>query len=254
MGRIFLPTDMEVVVASFGGVGTTFLISYLEQYRRVNHFDDEDGIKHLPVPPISLNKEIKFVYVFGNPILAVLSLFRREYHHLHSRKLQKCRPHGAAPVPQAMTLQEYAEAGVDRFFFREHFYNWYDTYLSPVPTLFIRYETLFENVGPLLDFLELPPECLQSFPARKSRHSVLADIPEATRMQLNTLYGAFARELECLDDVEIRCRAEGGRIAPYLRGAYLRACRDQVMFEGGILLRRLAPALYSWLQKLKSGN
>jgi len=36
MGRIILPGDMEVVIASFGGVGTTFLHSYLAQYKKTN--------------------------------------------------------------------------------------------------------------------------------------------------------------------------------------------------------------------------
>ncbi|MGB5632037.1 MAG: hypothetical protein WBM86_04545, partial [Waterburya sp.] len=53
--RILLPGDTDVVVASFGGVGTTFLLKYLAQYRKTNHRFDADGVKHSPLPPISFN-------------------------------------------------------------------------------------------------------------------------------------------------------------------------------------------------------
>ena len=58
MGKI-IPKDIEVVVGSYGGVGTTFFLDFVAQFKKTNHPQDEDKIKHLGMPPISFNKEIK---------------------------------------------------------------------------------------------------------------------------------------------------------------------------------------------------
>jgi len=252
MARIILPRNMEVVVASFGGVGTTFLISYIEQYKKINHYDDEDGIKHLPLPPVSFNKNVKFVYVYGNPQLAAISLFRRDYHYLQSKKLQKCVRTHRPPIPLEMTLQEYASQGIDKFHFREQFYNWHDKYLSSSPTLFIRYETLFDNIEPLLEFLDLPGDCIEGFPKKRKRSSAIDDIPVVTRKQLDLMYGDFSDELAQLADVEIRKRTNRNfREMPYLKSPYLKAYIGQAAFESKELLRKYTPQLYTLLRKLK---
>lgn len=243
---------MEVVVASFGGVGTTFLISYLKQFKKINHYDDEDGIKHLPLPPVSFNKNVKLIYVFGNPQLAAISLFRRDYHYLQSEKLQKCVRNHLPSIPKEMTLQEYASQGIDKFYFREQFYNWHDKYLSSYPTLFIRYETLFDNVEPLLDFLDLPKDCIEGFPEKKKRNSAIDEIPVSTRKQLDLMYGDFSDELAQLPDVEIRQRTTPNFWEmPYLKSPYLKAYIGQAAFETKELLRKFAPQLYTLLRKLK---
>lgn len=165
--RILLPGDTDVVVASFGGVGTTFLLKYLAQYRKTNHRFDADGVKHSPLPPISFNSNIKFVYVYGNPQLAAISLFRRNFHYRQSQKLQKWGKKSISPIPEEMTLQEYASQGIDKLHFRNHFYNWYEKYLSVHPTMFIRYDTMYDNVELLRDFLNLPKDFVDKFPEKK---------------------------------------------------------------------------------------
>jgi hypothetical protein len=241
---------MEVVVASAGGVGTTFLINFIAQYRRVNHFDDEDGIKHLPVPPVSLNKKLKLIYVYGNPQLAAMSLFRREYHHLQSGKLRKCVADAPAAVPVTMTLDEYAAKGIDGFYFREHFENWYSNYLSSFPTLFIRYETLFENLEPLLDFLELPSETLKAFPKKKKRNSAMDEMPEETRQGLQKMYAVFEKELAELADTEIRQGTSKSLFSKFpLTQPYLKCYAGQLLFEVKEWLRINTPQLYRSLRR-----
>ncbi len=250
MGRILLPKKMEVVVASAGGVGTTFLINFIAQYRQVNHFDDEDGIKHLPVPPVSFNENLKLIYVYGNPQLAVMSLFRRNYHQLQSGKLRKCVAGAPAAVPETMTLDEYVAKGKDGFYFREHFNNWYSNYLSPFPTLFLRYETLFENLEPLMDFLELPKEYIKAFPEKKKRNSDMEEISRETRQGLHEMYTAFEQELGYMADTEIRQSVSKSIFSRFpLTLPYLRAYAGQLLFEVKEWLRIKTPKLYGWLHK-----
>ena len=249
VGRIFLPGKTEVVIASAGGVGTTFLLSYVAQHRRTNSPVDWDGLKHSALPPISFNPRCKFVYLHGSPQQAVVSLFRRQLHSYQSVKLQARGPKLISPIPKEMTLEEYADQGVDRFHFRRHFFNWYHRYLSPHPTLFVRYETLFENIRPLLDFLELPKEQLEHFPRKQTRSSLAEGISATTLAQLDEMYGDFARELAELDDVEVR---QGGRHWPmagrYFEVPYLKAYAGQGAFEVKALLEQHAPKTYTMLR------
>lgn len=204
MSRI-LPKRIDVIVASFGGVGTTFLTSFISKYKNTNHPADIDGLKHLPIPPISFNPNIRFIYVYGDPVLATISLFRRQYQYPHSRKLQQYQNVSMSPIPKDMSLEQYASNGVDQFLFRSHFYNWYESYLFH-PTMFIRFERLWDHIDLLIRFLGLPESAINEFPEKKQRNSDPALIPKATMNGLQRLYGSFSNDLKALDDVEIRRR------------------------------------------------
>lgn len=227
MFRMILPKNIEVVVTSFGGVGTSFLMFYLAQFKEINSPEDRDSLKHLPLPPISFNPRIKFIYVYGDPRLAVISLFRRGYHHLQSYKLQSYKLRwdidSQSLIPRKMTIQEYAALGIDRFRFREHFYNWYNCLLTH-ETMFLRYETLFESVELILDFLDIPRNHIDSFPKKVDRSSKKSDIHPKTWNHLNTIYGDFYNELTMLKDVEIRKRnSPGSLLTTYLSKPYRKA-------------------------------
>ncbi len=252
MGRIFLPRNIEVVIASAGGAGTTFLLSYLAQFKNANHPGDADGLKHSPLPPVSFNRNVKFVYVFGNPQLAAISLFRRNFQHHQSIKLQKWGKRNISPIPKDMTLQEYASQGIDRFHFRDHFYNWYDRYLAACPTMFIRYESLFDNVTLLLDFLDLPKDCIGSFPRKKTRTSTIEEIPPDTLKQLDHLYGDFADELARLNDVTVRERTKHETFSKtFFKSPYLNALAAQPAFESKAFLKKHVPKIHTVLRKMK---
>ena len=198
-----VPKDVEVVVASFGGVGTTFLMDYISQYKKTNFSCDRDQIKHSPIPPISFNRNIRFVYVYGNPVLATISLFRRGYHQWQSEKLSKYNRNLNTLASRDISLEEYASLKTDQFNFRTHFYNWFEKYLVH-PTMFIRYESIFNNIEPLVEFLDLPKSAVENFPKKKERKSSLDEVPLKTINELEELYSQFSHELESLNDVEIK--------------------------------------------------
>lgn len=199
---VWLPRDLEVLVASYGGVGTTFLIEFLSQYRRTNDRHDGDGLKHLPMPPVSGNPRIRCVYVYGDPVAAAASLFQRDMQHAQSCKLLALRP-DLSPIPDGMTLEAYARSGADRLHFEAHFQNWHDRYLVH-PTLFLRYETLWDHLDALADFLELPPGALEAFPAQRARSTRLDALPPGTRAGLEQMYGGFRDTLAGQPDAEVR--------------------------------------------------
>ena len=199
---VFVPRRIEVLVASYGGVGTTFLIEFLSQFRVTNDRHDGDNLKHLPMPPVSLNHRFRCVYVFGDPVVAAASLFQRDMQHAQSVKLLQHR-RDLSPIPDGMALEAYARAGADRFHFRAHFKNWHERYCVH-PTLFLRHETLWDNLDALSEFLGLPDEAIDAFPEKRERNTKLNDLPPETLAGLERMYGPLRDELLERPDAEVR--------------------------------------------------
>ena len=144
MTSVVLPRKVEVLVTSAGGVGTTFLMKEIGKYLNTNSVDNRDGFKHIPVPPISFGNP-KAVYLFGDPVMASVSLFRRQYHTEQSRRVQQYSRNHFIIDPEA-TIESYAQEGIDKHHFKAHLRAWMETRTS-YPILFMRYERLFENLG-----------------------------------------------------------------------------------------------------------
>jgi hypothetical protein len=205
----FISSDIEFGIASGGGVATSMLGEFLEKRHRVNQPSDEDGFKHMPIPPVSFNPRFRWVFVFGDPVAATVSLFRRGYHALQSRKLQRgYKPY--CPIPLSMTLEEYADQGEDRLFFERQFLNYYDRHRLH-PTLFLRYDAIWANLETLREFLRIDAEEMADFPARTARKSEELIVPLGTLEKLHAMYQPFIRRLNDLPDAFVRDGACPGR-------------------------------------------
>ena len=187
MKAIYLPSDLELLVCSYGGVGTTFLIDFLAKYKTCNDRDDRDGFKHLDRPPPSRNSKLKAIYIFGNPIDAVYSLFRRNFHHEQSYKLLE-RYRNLKPIPLGMSLETYAVEDTDRFQFENHFMNWSERQFQ-YPVLFVRYEKIWDHLDTLLEFAGVPAGEKESFPEKKERKTQPQEISEAVHASMRRIYG-----------------------------------------------------------------
>lgn len=191
----------DTIVCSYGGVGTSFLISFVEKYKAVNSRRDRDRIKHLDRPPIVLNKNFKAVYVLGNPFDAVISLFRRNMHHRQSKKLLANYPN-LTPVEPSCTFQEYVEHGVDKFKLNEHFQNWKTAKVN-YPIMLIKYESIWKHLPELLDYLEISLSEIEHFPKEKQRKSDWNSLPERSRKLLYKMYGNLYEEIVSIEDVKL---------------------------------------------------
>lgn len=196
-----IPKEIEVYVVSFGGVGTTFFLNFISHFFRTNNANDLDGLKHLPSPPEGITSKTKIIYMYGNPQHAVTSLFRRNIHHYQHKKLRTKT--NEEIIDNNMTLQEYAALGVDKFKLRGHFYNWYN-YRFDCPVAFVKYETIFENIDKIIDFVGLPGYLIRFFPKKKKRNSGTKDLPTNVKKQLDGMYGKLSEEFDRLAGVEIR--------------------------------------------------
>jgi len=117
--------------------------------------------------------------------------------------------------------------------------------------MFIRYETMYDNLKPLHDFLNLPKSCFEGFPKKKNRIATLEKISPETRAQLDRLYGDFSNELAKLDNVEIRESKRKMLTMTYLKNPYLKALAGQCLLESKIRLKEYTPPLYTMLKKMK---
>jgi len=149
-----------------------------------------------------------------------------------------------------MTLEEYASLGVDKFHFRQNFYNWYEKYLSKHPTMFIRYENIFDNVESIINFLGLPAESINDFPENKGRNSSLDSIPKKTLVDLDSIYKEFSNELEKLNDVEIRVEKDQAKYrSKLISGSYRRAFLEQGCYGIKECVKKFTPNVYTKIRK-----
>lgn len=186
---ILLSPKIQVVIASYGGVGTTFLAKEISKYKITNDYNDKDGYKHLPIPPISTNKNLKIVYIIGDPILATLSLFRRNFAASQSYKLNRYK--NKEFIKKGDSLCDYAADGIDKLNFEEVYQNWCSTF-QYYPTLIIKYSEIHNNLLKLKEFIDLPDEFVDKFPEQKQRLSSTFQLDEPCKNNLEKLYGEFS--------------------------------------------------------------
>lgn len=230
---IFLDRNIEVLVVSAGGVGTTFLIEAISKYKRTNCAENTDGFKHLPIPPIKNSKQ-KIIYVFGDPVMATISLFRRRYHYTQSR--QNNLFHDTfLPYRIALdsSLEEYIEVGVDRLSLERHFENWYHKYRR-YEVFFIHYEHIHECLSSISAYLELPKQFVESFPLKKERKSKKNQLEKEQLQQLEHIYQSCNAKLQAIDKCFIRPKDHSIRIGQILlskpyRNAYKNALKRQFL-------------------------
>lgn len=191
---IYLDPNIDVLIVSAGGVGTTFLIKAIGKYKKTNDPDNLDGYKHSPIPPISKNKSLKVIYIFGDPLVATVSLFRRQYHRTQSAVMQKFRKEQVL-LPQDLSLADYVAEGKDRLYFGLHFNHWCLRFPF-YETLFVHYDVLFDHLRDIQEFLDLPDAFIDSFPSKKIRNSSLEQLDQTTRDGLENMYGYLVDQFE----------------------------------------------------------
>ncbi len=169
--RLASDSDLDVIVASPGGVGTTFLIEHLARFRRVNAPHDGDGLKHQPRPPLvgARARPLRFLFVTGELEQISASIARRGWLDRQGAKLGSV----ATLLAGGDAKRRAFERAVGRQ--RE---RWAEP--SPDPILFISYDEIWDRVGEIADFLEITDQDFAAtFPKRKPRTAETAADVEA---------------------------------------------------------------------------
>jgi len=178
--------NLDVLVVSYGGVGTTFMIDYISRYKSVNDSKNSDGLKHTPWQPVALNRKMKVLYIFGDPVDATKSLFRRGYHAVQANNLSTSLfPY--RKIRSDWSIGEYASRGVDGLGLKQHFLNW-EANVFGYQTLFVSYDSLWDCSEEIVRFLGLPENSLDEFPEKLTRNSVIKASNSDVDNKLNEIY------------------------------------------------------------------
>jgi hypothetical protein len=207
----------DVVVVSYGGSGTTFLIDFLSAHTTVNSPNSlEDGIKHIisPKHPVLDSKTVKkAVYVYGDPIEATLSLFRRDFVKFMIPKINSREHHDGASLVdyrdanvRDVRYQDYLDNGCDELSFEEHWKNWTSEDID-FPILFVKFDAIHDRVEDILNFLKLPLHLAKDFPPKIVRSSDLRKLPKDELAALQRIYGALQEDMALQPDLHIKSRS-----------------------------------------------
>jgi hypothetical protein len=198
-----VPNSYEFIVCSGGGSGTTMLLDFFSQNHCVNSPKDYDNLKHLPIPPVSFNKNMKCIFVYSNPVDVCISIFNRGYHYWQSRKLSRFSS-SSNIIPQDSSLEEYADIGKDLLGLENQFKSYYEQYIL-YPTLFLKYESIWDNLGIIQNFLNLTDNEISKFPQKHNRTSYQKICSEETYSLLSKgCYKNFLDWIELLPSAQIR--------------------------------------------------
>lgn len=187
-------------VVSHGGVKTTMLMEFLARHGEVNDpYADHGNLKHVARPPRRLAPRGMFIYVYGDPVRAVLSLYRRQYAQAQSRKLGYVGPRLPA------TVDGYAARGVDALRITRHLRIWLQAQLT-VPIAYVDSERLWADVPSLLSALGVDA-APAGFPLEKPRGSDVSTLEPRTRDRLESIYAPYRQLVRDLPPVAVRAPA-----------------------------------------------
>lgn len=152
---------------SYGGVGTRMLYEWLKPF--YSDIIDQGGV-HYKVPDFqSMTSEDHVIYLYGDPVDAVLSFFGKDMKDGNFIK-QHC---GNLQVPPVTTsIQDYINNGQDAFGLFNHFVKYRNILLDDTPReqkiIFIHYDALWNDTDEFLSYINLLYK-KRDFPAKRKR-------------------------------------------------------------------------------------
>jgi hypothetical protein len=159
--------------------------------------------KHLPEPPSDDNVDNGFraIYLFGDPMNAVLSVFRRDYQSWHVRNMNS-RDEDWAGWDDDWDLEDFLSQGYDYFHMERHFTNWTEAERD-YPILLLRFDALWQRMPEVFAYLGLPSPTMEHFPERRERLSDWSSQPSHIQRRLTRMYGDLKYKVDDTPDLQI---------------------------------------------------
>ena len=198
---------IDILIVFHGGSGTPMPIESLAAHAACNDPSDRDCPQSLSRPAAAAKLPLQVIYLHSDPVATSISLFRRRYAANQSGKLTRRLSAAPDPVGENESLEEFARRGEDRLGMTAQFQNWREIPL-PYDVAFVHYETMWESLSQLFEFLELSPELVREFPPRIERHSA-DNVPAGRRQLLDAIYAPLRREMARRGDFHVSRGARG---------------------------------------------
>ena len=151
---------MTTLILGPGGAGHTYFMTFLSNSGiQINNIDDNDTLKHLSYPNIEKlesNNIIRCIFLYNNPLLCILSLFRRKYQYLQINKLGNpfklnTELNDDDDIDKFLMLTK--EKGCDIFGIKYQFDNWINNTLD-IPVLFLDFNDILKEKEMLNRFID----------------------------------------------------------------------------------------------------
>jgi len=182
---------MMVKIITPGGAGTYYMKKFLGEHYSVGRYS-----AHRRNPEIEGYDKV--VYLYSNCYDTVLSYHRRGFLNTPYEHVKNIGGDLLKIFSQNhWTLKEYISNGIDFFNIDEHFYNWFFNDERKYDVMFLKYESLPQNIERLLDFYDLPKAWSEQFDF-KPRTSDYTKVSRAIRRGLYKMYSDHQDFLDLL--------------------------------------------------------
>jgi len=179
-----------VRICSYGGSGSTMLIKFIGGYVRVLKKKEMLHNPNLMDTP-SVNK---YIYIFSNPLNSLISYFAR-----NSKRPRFSIDHcinmdgNWQEMDPECNLKEYLKRKKDLYGLKDHLKKW-KSMKAYYPIMFIKYETMWNHLGEIFEFLEIPRSEINKFPRFKERKSNFDGLEPGVKDELLKQYGELYEE------------------------------------------------------------
>lgn len=187
---------MKIYTYSYGGSGITSLRRSLQRVHGRNVVPEHN--KHNRKPP-NHTPQTKAIYMFSNPMDAVLSFFRRQskadkwdFPSIHCNNLER-------KMPKWISLEKFLNDGKDYFELENHWRNWTQSKVK-FPLLLIRYESVPKHIEEIAKFTNSPVD----FYKFKKRNSNWENRPKHIKDKLYSMYGKLWEDIKNFDEIKIK--------------------------------------------------
>jgi hypothetical protein len=218
-----MASGKKYLVVSHGGVGTHAVAKFIRPncrlgFNPVRHhpslfvlpFVSHDYGKNRHVNPVRMlnGDDVRVIYVFGDPRNAACSFFRRRAKNNAWLRLAVANLGGnASRVGPMLTLEKYVNDGRDLFGFEQHVKVWTGGESRMIeksdgcsyPILAVRYETMYEHVHDIAEFVGLSG-MEDKFPPHRPRKCDWSEYKPAVVEGLSAMYGGLSEYEEALPD------------------------------------------------------
>jgi hypothetical protein len=176
---------LDIAVVSYGGSSTNTLIDTLEKNGYKCHSPVYDNLLcHCPEP---VDLDIPIIYIFRNPIEALLSMKRRGKNiwDINQRKLSNS------------LTQKYSDRNLLHLMIRQ-FNNWTSCHYNNI--LFLRYDDIFKP--DVVDLLKkfLKNDNLLHFPINFIRPHITNNIVKTIDKRLHNLFDEYEDDIKKIND------------------------------------------------------
>ena len=179
-----------------GGVATTALHHF---------FGAPKEYKHCPKPPLD-PRISKAIFIMGDPAVQIQSIFNRYPDPKNGWAPHHCKSLGGddKKIYRYLNLSDYLENAEDLFQLERQFDNWTgNSSHTHYPILLVKYDSIWENLPAIFEFLNRDPQLIDQFPAKRER-STYPPLSVRDKENMEKIYGRLQEKYVSAPEIFIR--------------------------------------------------